>query len=360
MLKNPDLLLKKLYLSIDRIIQDINLPKEKIATYVKMLSDIFNRNDEQTINYMQSNVLRIAYLIYFYPINVYKCLHLIDFYYQYFSNKKAFLDYGAGPLTFYSACALMNLEGEKFFAYDKNQDILYLGKSLIKDLSFKLYNKMNFSLPDEKVNVIFLGNVLAELEEKNITPFLEKMIKMIDMENNLLIIIEPGTKKGFKNIITAKQFLNRRGFKFLNACPTEHCPVDENDWCHENIPFPRSTLIEYIEQKTGLNNKFINFSYGFFSTNTKKAFVFHENTFKVVSNLFVRKGEYAIYLCGNMGIRLFSILKKHLNELNKEFKNLSRGDIVYIKNFYQVSNFYRLDVNSEVKIIKKFRSSNFS
>lgn len=360
MINNPDILLDKLYLLIDRIVQNTNLSKEKIASNVKKLSDIFNQTEGKTTEYMQNDVLRIAYFVYFYPINVYKCLHLINFYRDFFFGKKVFFDYGAGPLTFYSACALMQLEGERFFAYDNNQDVLYLGKPVIKNISLTLYNNLILSFPEQKVNAIFLGNVLSELEEIKIYQLLGKILKIIDMKDNIILILEPGTKKGFKNINKAKQFLMTRGFNFLNACPTENCPVAENDWCHENLFFPRSPLIEYIEQKTGLNNKFINFTYGLFSTNVKKISVFDDNTFKVVGNLFNRKGEYAVYLCGKMGLQLFSILKKHLNEANIDFKNLHRGDIVNIKNFNKISNFYRLDTKSEVKIIKKFGGSNFS
>lgn len=355
----PINLINKLYRSINKILKNSGFSQEKIALTVKKLSDIFNDTNGQ-INYMQNDVLKIAYFAYFYPINVYKCLSVINFYRDFFSNKKNYFDFGAGPLTFYTACALLDIEGESFFAYDKNQEILQLGKSVIKDFSVKLHNNLFFSFPTKSVNVVFLGNVLSELQLEEMQQIFNKLVKIIDYKDNIIIIIEPGTKKGFHNIKLTKNLLGKYGFKFLNACPVENCPMSGKDWCHENLIFPRNTLIEYIEQKTGLNNKFINFTYGLFSTKINKIIDFNENTFKVVSNLFDRKGEYAIYLCGKTGIQLFSLLKKHLTELNTQFRNLRRGDIVYIKDFNKISNFYRLTETSDVKIIKKFDYSNFS
>lgn len=357
----PEILLNKLYLTIYKIIKNSNFHKEKIASAVKNLSDIFNSPNRQINNYyMQNDVLRIAYLAYFYPINVYKCLHIINFYRDFFINKKIYFDYGAGPLTFFTACALQKIEGDRFFAFDKNPDILQLGKSVIKDISIKMHERLIFSLPDNNTNVIFLGNILSELEQKEMSNIFKQLLKIVDPKDNIIIILEPGTKKGFNNIKHVRNILNEYDFKFLNPCPVENCPMEEKDWCHENLIFPRSELIKYIEQKTGLNNKFINFTYSIFSTKVKKIIDFDENTFKVVSNLLDRKGEYAVYLCGRMGLQIFSILKKHLNESNTEFTNFRRGDIVYIKNFKKISNFYRLDRNSVIKIIKKFDCSNFS
>lgn len=357
--KSPKTLIEKLYQSIEKIFKNTGFSREKIALTVKNLSDIFNRFDGK-IDYMKSDALKIAYIVYFYPINVYKCLHIINFYRNFFANKKIYFDYGAGPLTFFTACSLQQLEGERFFAYDKNMEILELGKSVIKDFSTKIYDVLKFSMPKVKVNVVFLGNILSELNMDDAQRLFIQLIKDIDTENNLIILIEPGTKKGFNNIQQVKKLLNKYGFYFLNACPTDNCPMDTKDWCHENLIFPRSQLIEYIEQKTGLNNRFINFTYALFSTKNQQIFDFNNYTFKVVSNLLDRKGEYAIYLCSKIGLKQFSILKKHIKESNREFINLRRGDIVYINDFHRISNFYRLTENSEVKVIKKFDCSNFS
>ncbi|MCX7771324.1 MAG: hypothetical protein N2202_09660 [Proteobacteria bacterium] len=355
-------LIKKLYLQTDKIIQNSSYSKEKIASTVKDLSDIFNTRDKKIFNYMETELFRIAYLAYFYPINVYKCLHILSFYREYFINKKFYFDLGAGPLTFYTACALAKIRADKFFAHDKNIEILQLGKYVIGKLSKNISDNILFSLPypNIKINVIFLGNIISEIRENEIIETLSSSLKICEPKNNLIIILEPGTKAGFQNILFAKNLLKERGYQFLNTCPTETCPLTEKDWCHENLIFPRSQFIEYIENKTGLDNRFINFTYGIFSSSDNKILNFDENTYRVVSNLLDRKGEYAIYLCCKQGLQLFSLLKRHITNQNKDFIRLRRGDIVQVKNFNTLSKIHRLNENSQVLILKKFDNVIFS
>lgn len=353
--KNYYEILIKLYKTIEKIIEKSGISKEKIAKEVKRLSDIFN-NFNNTHNYMDSKLSRIAYLAYFYPINVYKFIHIIDFYKDYFHDEDSYFDIGAGPLTFYSALCLLNKKGKKFYAFDKNNNILDFGKEILTELNPSFSQKLNFEIPKEKVNNIILGNVLIE-NNNEIEKILKNTVNLLS-ERNTIIIIEPGTKKGFENIKKSKNFLQNLLFEDITTCPATNCLMQKKDWCHENIIFPRSPLIQFIDNKTGLDNRFINFCYAIFSTSKSKSITFNENTFRVVSNLLERKGDFAIYLCGQNGINQYSLLKRHLNELNNKIKNLRRGDIIELTGYKKISeNYYRLDETSKVKILKKFSSS---
>jgi len=347
--------ISNLYSIIEKIIQKENIPKERIAQQVKLLSDKFNNFNEFEKMYMENQVLRIAYLAYFYPINVYKFLHIISFYDNYFSdNKNYYLDFGSGPLTFYTALCLLKKDGKAFYAVDKNYEIMILGKKIISMINKTFSEKIILKQPQKPINTLIFSNVLTEIPQNERLELFKDLINIIDKKNSMVIVLEPGTKKGFENIKTLKEFLLNLNFSDLTFCPFNQCPLESGEWCHENLYFPRSTLIQYIEDKTGLNNRFVNFTYAILSTDKKPMLMFKDNTFRVVSNLLERKGDYTIYLCGKNGVNQYTLLKRHINEKNCNIKTLRRGDIIELNNITKLSKGYRLDSTSEIKIIKKF------
>jgi ribosomal protein RSM22 (predicted rRNA methylase) len=344
-----------LYTLIEKIIEKENISKQKIAQHVKLLSDKFNNFNASKNTYMENQLSRIAYLAYFYPINVYKFLHIISFYENYFSgNNNYYFDFGAGPLTFYTALCLLKKDGKVFYTFDKNYEIMELGKKIITMLNKNFSDKIILKEPQKPINVLILSNVITEITQNERVELIKNLINRLDKKNCIIVVLEPGTKKGFENIKLLKEFLLNFNFSDLTFCPYSKCPLINNEWCHENLYFPRSTLIQYIEDKTGLNNRFINFTYAILSTDKKPLLVFQDNTFRVVSNLLVRKGDYALYLCGKNGINQYTILKRHINEKNSIIKSLRRGDIIEVSNYTKISTGYRLDINSTIRILKKF------
>ncbi len=347
--------LTTLYTAIEDVIKKEGTSREKIAKQVKILSDNFNNFSELQKTYMEDKLSRFAYLAYFYPINVYKFLHIISFYDNYFSeNNNYYFDFGAGPLTFYTALCLLKKDGKAFYAVDTNNEIMELGKKIISILNKNFSEKIILKQPQRPINTLILSNVLTEIPQNKKFEFLKDLINILDKKNSHIVALEPGTKKGFENIKLLKEFLLNLNFSDLTFCPFNKCPLECNEWCHENLYFPRSSLIQYIEDKTGLNNRFINFTYAILSKDKTPSFMFKDNTFRVVSNLLERKGDYAIYLCGKNGVNQYTLLKRHINEKNSNIKILKRGDIIELNNITKLPKGYRLDFASEIKIIKKF------
>lgn len=346
--------MNRLYQVLEKIFSSENLTVNKLSGYVKQLSDIFNFSLQSEKHYMKKKEFQLAYLFYFYPINVFKFYTLLNYHRDTFSNKKVFFDYGAGPLSFFTALALAKIEAKKLYAHDRNNEILDYGRTIISSLSNGMSSNLKLQEPSENVDVLVFGNVIAEMAKTVGEDLVLKYLQNRCQKDCVLLILEPGTHKSFHNLLDIERKLRAQGFQKLNLCPVSSCYMSENDWCHENVLFPRSRLIETIENQTCLNNKFINFCYLLMSSSKKSEFVYDEMTYRMISNLIEHKGYCAGYFCGLDGIALFELQKRDITNENNNFCLLSRGDIVKITNYKEKGGRRRITSNSSVKIAKMF------
>jgi len=59
----------------------------------------------------------------------------------------------------------------------------------------------------------------------------------------MLLIVEPGTPAGYKNITEARRVLVESGAHIAAPCTHENtCPMEGNDWCHFTCRISRSRL----------------------------------------------------------------------------------------------------------------------
>lgn len=346
--------MNRLYQVLEDIFSSENLTVTKLSGYVKKLSDIFNFTLPSDKHYMKKKEFQLAYLFYFYPINVFKFYTLLNYHRDILSNKKVFFDYGAGPLSFFTALTLAKLDAKKLYAYDKSSEILDYGRNIISKLSKGTSLTLKLQEPSENVEVLIFGNVIAEMTKTDGGDLVLKYLQSRCKKDCVLLVLEPGTHKSFYNLLNIEKKLRAQGFQKLNLCPVSSCPMSENDWCHENILFPRNRIIETIENQTGLNNKFINFCYLLMSSSNEAEFVYDEITYRMISNLIEHKGYYAGYFCGLDGIALFELQKRDITNENNNFCLLSRGDIVKITDYQEKGGRRRIVPNSYVKIVKTF------
>lgn len=90
--------------------------------------------------------------------------------------------------------------------------------------------------------VVVLSYVLNELSLKEQIQLINKAYETTE---GLLILIEPGTPKGYSNILRARTLLIDHGAHIIAPCPhTEPCPLvpafkEGKDWCHFRVRIPR-------------------------------------------------------------------------------------------------------------------------
>lgn len=96
------------------------------------------------------------------------------------------------------------------------------------------------SFPDHEV--VMLSYVLNELSLKDQIQVLKKAY---DSTEKVLVLIEPGTPKGYGNILRARTFLIEQGAHIIAPCShVASCPLvpafqEGKDWCHFRVRIPR-------------------------------------------------------------------------------------------------------------------------
>ena len=89
-----------------------------------------------------------------------------------------------------------------------------------------------------KADVVIAAYVFAELPEAEAAP---TALKLWVATQSLLIIIEPGTPKGFARVRAARKALIKSGAHLIGPCTHANaCPMALGDWCHFKTRLPRS------------------------------------------------------------------------------------------------------------------------
>jgi len=165
----------------------------------------------------------------------------------------SFLDIGSGPGSFLWAFLEyfpkfergVLLEGNSYFL-DFLRLFIKEGESSFKSLQnveIMKKNIINISLMEneEYFDLVNLSYVLSEISEKD---QIELLKKAWNRTSDVLMIIEPGTPKGFLNILHARHFFREQGGFFCAPCPHENrCPLENRkDWCHFSVRLKRSNF----------------------------------------------------------------------------------------------------------------------
>lgn len=99
---------------------------------------------------------------------------------------------------------------------------------------------------DNRPDLVSLAYVLSELAP-------EARARLIDdlwaLTGDVLLLVEPGTPKGWERILAARERLIMRGAHLLAPCPHHlPCPVKAPDWCHFSRRVARSRLHRQSKQ----------------------------------------------------------------------------------------------------------------
>lgn len=158
----------------------------------------------------------------------------------------SFIDLGAGPGTA-SWAAISLFPGIKsLILIEKNSHAIALGKKLAT--GHRLFEKAEWihaSLPRDlpSADAAILSYSLGELDQPS---------RMIDhwlhAEIPLLILLEPGTPRGFSLIRRARDQLLNAGAFLIAPCPHAlPCPLKEKNWCHFSARISRGKLHRYVK-----------------------------------------------------------------------------------------------------------------
>ncbi len=159
-------------------------------------------------------------------------------------------DLGAGPGTASWAATQVFPSIEKVTLVEKSPDAVALGRKLAASSSHLALREARWiaqplseALPP--ADAAILSYVLNEVTDPHL------LIERCWQTYPLLILIEPGTPKGFRLIRALREQLLRQQAYLIAPCPHHKaCPIEGHDWCHFAARVERSRLHRLLKGGT--------------------------------------------------------------------------------------------------------------
>jgi ribosomal protein RSM22 (predicted rRNA methylase) len=233
----------------------------------------------------------------------------------------SWLDLGAGPGTASWAAADLFRESGSFTLIEKNSHAITMGKQLAA--SHPILEKAKWissTLPADlpPADAAILSYSLGELERPS---------QMIDCwwkaAVPILIIIEPGTPRGFSTIKKARDQIISLGGFLVAPCPHAlRCPLKENDWCHFSVRIARSRLHRYLKGGT-LGTEDEKYSYLIASKNALRL----SSASRILRPPQKNSGHVRLSLCTRSGNSEEMTIGRSNKEFYRKARDVSWGDI---------------------------------
>ncbi|MBM7842384.1 small ribosomal subunit Rsm22 family protein [Herpetosiphon giganteus] len=146
------------------------------------------------------------------------------------------LDLGAGTGAATWAASLVWPTLQQHHLLERESTMLQLGQRLMQagpsSLQKAAWQQAN--LPNSSnvgsYDLVTIGYVLGEL---NATQRQQLFAQAWQATSGSLLIVEPGTPRGFELILAAREFLLGQQAHLIAPCPHQTtCPMQTNDWCH--------------------------------------------------------------------------------------------------------------------------------
>lgn len=224
------------------------IPLTHIKTAYEQLSASY-RIGENSLAHFQEPAAILAYLLARMPATyaaVYKALEsvkerLVD------SSYKTLLDIGAGPGTASWAAAELFPELTSITLFEQSPEILSVGQQLATSsdapsLQNSRWIGQNITQPFSypKTDMAIFSYICSEVD-------CSKLIIDLWQAGATLVIIEPGTPKGFATILKLRKELLALGAHIVAPCPHHFaCPMTTS-WCHFPARIERTKIHKLLK-----------------------------------------------------------------------------------------------------------------
>ena len=151
-------------------------------------------------------------------------------------------------------------------------------------------------------DVILASYVLNELKEADRIAAAKRLFEAAD---RLLLIVEPGTPEGWKQLMQLRGVLVDQGAHIAAPCPHANaCPVQEGDWCHFTCRVARSRLHKALKMGDAPyeDEKFCYLALTKAPAEPTKG--------RVVRHPIIERGKITIKACTNSGLEQLTVRKK--------------------------------------------------
>ena len=320
------------------------------------------------LHYLDDPAHASAYLSYFLPVNLSKVQVLLDELsenhgMEALDHPRAVLDLGCGPGT--GALALLDwlwhrspeqAKSLSVLASDASHAPLRDTKRLwdaycqevgipstgLRCVEGNLEHPLKGDLGKQIVqggpyDLIMMANCLNELFSASIDPPTERAAIVAQLlpflaPHGTIMIIEPALRQTARGLHQLRNHLLKQGLCTVyspclheKACPALDHP---DDWCHEERPWQIPPMIAAIDRDVGFIKDALKFSYLLLRTDGRTIATRSPQTFRVVSELRVLKGDTRAWLCNELGRSEVGRLDRAESETNAAWDDCQRGSII--------------------------------
>ena len=148
------------------------------------------------------------------------------------------LDLGSGPGTALWAATEVFPTLDSATAFERNPRLIEIARRIAANADRSVLRETNWlqgdltaAIPEGAWDLVICCYALNELRESQRAEFIRKVWART---RNLLVVIEPGTKLGFANVLAVRTRLLAEGALLAAPCPNSlACPMASvGDWCH--------------------------------------------------------------------------------------------------------------------------------
>ncbi len=228
---------------------------------------------------------------------------------------ESMLDIGAGPGTSWLAAQEI-WENLTATLIERDHDFVEMGSKMTPSDRVRWVTTDVSKLPPLEIHDLVLfsyswGEILD----------LTLLKRAWEATRQFLIVVEPGTPRGYESMLKARDFCISQQGKVFAPCPHSHrCPWENTkDWCHFGVRLER-TEDHRLAKEGSLGYEDEKFSYIILSKQAEApAFS------RLLKDPLRRKGHTLITLCAKDGIEQKTITKKD-KEIYKPINKLKWGD----------------------------------
>lgn len=220
------------------------------------------------------------------------------------------LDLGSGAGTAMWAAGELYAEIDKITNLEADRQLIELGRRLARRSTHTALGAAHWRATDLESDfassphdAVVVSYVLGELRESARPALLDRAWQLAE---KLLVIIEPGTRRGFQHVLAARDRLIEAGATILAPCPAAMtCPMAESDWCHFAARVER-TAFHRRAKAAALGHEDEKYSYVVASKLPGAA-----APARLVRHPFIQKGHIQLQLCTPEGLEQLTVSKKH-------------------------------------------------
>lgn len=268
---------------------------------------------------LPSRIGKICYLATRLPATLGAMAKVLQEYERRMGRASSLLDLGAGPGTTLLAMMELGWEVKSATLLELSQEFIELGKRWLP--SSTVWKKSDFTKSETfpESELVTLCYSLGEIAERDLNPLLTKAWTAT---KNSIIIVEPGTPRGFKRMLYARDYLISCGAHMVAPCPCNlPCPMPKNDWCHFSARIERTSLHRRMKSaQLGYEDE--KFSYIILAKAPASSCAA-----RLIKSPGIHPGRITLTLCAPEGIQNKIALKKD-GEFYKHAKKLNWGDSI--------------------------------